>query len=152
MKKVLGYLRYDTLEELEIINDLYRNKLRLFKNFFQPVMKLKSKTRIGGKVKRKYDFPKTPCQRLMESDQIPKEAKKELKATHLVSNPAQLKRIMDIKLDKLYQVYQEKGHYQKAKLFKKQKARLLTNYMIQPRGISLTYLSDLTRGLCWLTA
>jgi hypothetical protein len=43
VKKVFGYLRYDTLKELEIINDLYENELRLFKNFFQPVMKLVKK-------------------------------------------------------------------------------------------------------------
>ncbi len=60
MRKVLGYLRYDTPKELMIINDLYRDKLRLYKNFFQPVMKLVSKERIGGRVKRKYDTPKTP--------------------------------------------------------------------------------------------
>lgn len=51
------------------MNDLYRNELRLYKNFFQPVMKLQSKERIGGKVKRKYDVPLTPYQRLMESDE-----------------------------------------------------------------------------------
>ncbi len=46
VRKVLGYFRYDTVEELGIINSLYRNELRLYKNFFQPVMKLISKERI----------------------------------------------------------------------------------------------------------
>ena len=137
VKKVLGYLRYDTQEELAIINDLYRNELRLFKNFFQPVMKLKSKIRIGGRVKRTYDLPKTPYQRLMESDQIPKETKRKLKATYLALNPAQLKRSIDIKLDKLYQVYQKKEHYQEVKPFKKRRPSLVTNYMIQPEVFRL---------------
>ena len=48
--KILGYLRYDTFAELSIINDLYRGDLRLYKNFFQPVMKLVAKTRHGAKV------------------------------------------------------------------------------------------------------
>ena len=52
VRKVLGYLRYDTIRELMVINDLYRNELRLYKNFFQPVMKLVGKERIGGKVMR----------------------------------------------------------------------------------------------------
>lgn len=65
MRKVLGYLRYDTLKELMIINDIYEGDLRLYKNFFQPVMKLVSKHRISGHVKRKYDTPKTPYRRLM---------------------------------------------------------------------------------------
>mgnify|MGYP001583712056 FL=1 len=71
VRKILGYLRYDTYAELSIINDLYRGDLRLYKNFFQPVMKLVSKERIGGRVKRKYDIPKTPYQRLMDSGQYP---------------------------------------------------------------------------------
>jgi len=58
IRGILGHLRYDTSEELEIINDLYENELRLYKNFFQPVMKLKEKVREGGKVHRKYEVPK----------------------------------------------------------------------------------------------
>ena len=33
-QKKVGYLRYDTEEEQRILNDLYRNELKLFKNFF----------------------------------------------------------------------------------------------------------------------
>jgi Integrase core domain. len=40
VKKYVGYFRYDTKGELEILNDLYRNELRLYKNLFQPVIKL----------------------------------------------------------------------------------------------------------------
>jgi len=47
-RKTLGYLRYDTVAELSIINDLYHGDLSLYKNFFQPAMKLVSKQkRIG---------------------------------------------------------------------------------------------------------
>ena len=60
VRKIFGYLRYDTYDELSIMNDLYHNELRLYKNCFQPVMKLKSKERVGGKVKRKYEASKTP--------------------------------------------------------------------------------------------
>ena len=48
VRKVLGYLRYDTPEELMIISQLYQRELRLYKNFFQPVMKLTEKIRIDG--------------------------------------------------------------------------------------------------------
>lgn len=48
--QVIGYLRYDTEEELECLNDLYRNELRLYKNFFQPVNKLERKERVGGHI------------------------------------------------------------------------------------------------------
>lgn len=53
VRQVIGYLRYDTNEELDCLNDLYQNELRLYKNFFQPVIKLESKERIGGHIKRK---------------------------------------------------------------------------------------------------
>jgi hypothetical protein len=72
VRKIFGYLRYDTYQEQAIMNDLYRNELRLYKNFFQLVMKLQRKERIGGRVKRKYEVAKTPYQRLTASNQIPR--------------------------------------------------------------------------------
>jgi len=108
VRKIFGYLRYDTYQELAIMNDLYRNELRLYKNFFQLVMKLQSKERIGGRVKRKYEVAKTPYQRLTASNQIPEEVVEELRRTHLSLNPAELKRSIDAKLAELYQAYEEK--------------------------------------------
>jgi len=137
IKKIFGYLRYDTLKELNIINDLYEGELRLFKNFFQPVMKLKEKTRAGGRVHRKYDLPKTPYQRLMASDQISKEEKEKLEAIYLSLNPAELKRTIEVKLDQLYKGYQAKRGAQRVEPFKKQSPRTVTNYMIQPESIQL---------------
>ena len=129
MRKVFGYLRYDTYEELMIMNDLYHNELRLYKNFFQPVMKLASKERIGGKIKRKYGVSKTPYQRLMESGQIPEEVKGELKGVYLSLNPAQLKRSIDAKLAKLYGVYEEKRGTQQVDPDKKLVPHTVTFYM-----------------------
>jgi hypothetical protein len=106
--KLLGYLRYDTFGKLMIINDLYRNEVRLYKNFFQPLMKLISKEKIGGHIKRRYSDPKTPYQSLMESNQVSKEVREELKGVYLGLNPAELKRGIEAKLDKLYRVYGEK--------------------------------------------
>jgi len=47
--------------------------LRLYSNHFQPVMKLVEKVRIGSKVRKKYDNPKTPCQKLIDCPFLPKE-------------------------------------------------------------------------------
>jgi len=138
VKKYVGYLRYDTKEELEILNDLYRNELRLYKNFFQPVIKLISKERIGGKIHRKYDIPKTPYQRVMESKEISKEKKQELKKIYESLNPAELKRAIDRKLDLLYKIYQKKNKTSKVEPKKKLKPNSLTFNMIQPESISLT--------------
>jgi hypothetical protein len=55
----VGYLRYDTDQELAALAELYRH-LRLYVNFFQPQMKLVSKTRHGAKVSKRYDVARTP--------------------------------------------------------------------------------------------
>lgn len=108
VRKIVGYLRYDTEEELNIIDDLYRNELRLFKNFFQPTIKLVQKTRIKGKIHRKYDKAKTPYRRMMDCPHVKEEKKQELKAIYDSLNPAELKRMIDRKLNLLYKAYQKK--------------------------------------------
>ncbi|MEA1964570.1 MAG: hypothetical protein U9O41_05535, partial [Candidatus Aerophobetes bacterium] len=120
IRSVFGHLRYDTEKEIEIINSLYRNELGLYKNFFQPVMKLKEKTRVKGKVHRKYDIPKTPYRRLMESGQISEKEKKQLQDLYQSLNPAELKRKIDKKVHKLYKAYEEKNGRDKISPFKKQ--------------------------------
>lgn len=112
VRKTVGWLRYDTEAEIEIINDLYRNELRLYKNFFQPVIRLNSKTRVNGKVKRKYDKAKTPYQIIMEDDNIKTETKEKLTAIYLSLNPAELQRSIKAKLDMLTNIYQQKQNSQ----------------------------------------
>jgi len=108
VRRLVGYSRYDTLKERDLLNDLYRNEWRLYKNFFQPVIKLVLKERVGGKIHRVYDKPKTPYQRLLGSD-IPEAKKQELVAMYQSLNPARLKRTIDEKLDGLYQFYKQKN-------------------------------------------
>ncbi|MCD6600179.1 MAG: transposase, partial [Dehalococcoidia bacterium] len=55
-----------------------------------------------------YDVPEIPYQRSMESGQISEEVKEELKGIYLSLNPAQLKRNIYAKLDKLCKAYEEK--------------------------------------------
>jgi len=109
VKKFVGYLRYDTDKELNILKNLYRNELRLYKNFFQPVIKLISKERIKGRIHRRYDAAKTPYQRVIESKEVSENKKQELKKIYLSLNPAQLKRDIGGKLGMLYGAYQEKN-------------------------------------------
>ncbi len=54
VRRATGYLRYDTEEELNILNELYIH-LDYYTNYFQPVVKLVSKTRSGSKTVKKYD-------------------------------------------------------------------------------------------------
>ena len=134
VKKFVGYLRYDTQQEQDLLNELYRQELRLYKNFFQPVIKLISKERIGGKIHRQYEQPKTPYQRVMESKEVSKFKKQELQQVYNSLNPAQLKRTIDIKLNLLYKTYQKKTKSQKVSYQKKISVRFLT---AQPEPISV---------------
>ncbi len=77
--------------ELEALRDLYR-VLRLYVNFFQPQMKLVSKTRRGAKVTKRFDTARTPYQRVLESPYVTEGAKRRLREIYLALNPAQLKR------------------------------------------------------------
>lgn len=118
IRSFLGNLRYDTEYELMIINEIYWT-LRLYQNFFQPVMKLKEKAREKGKIHRKYDKAKTPYQRIIESDWISDEKRKELTNLYLTLNPAKLKRYIDGLITKLYHEYQAKKDSQKVEINKK---------------------------------
>ena len=130
IRAVIGHLRYDTEKELALINSLYRNELRLYKNFFQPVMKLKEKIRDKGKVHRRYDTPKTPYQRIIESEHIPQETKEKLTKLYLSLNPAELKRKIDEKVHTLFKAYEEKNRGTEASPSKKQTPRLKTKSYI----------------------
>ncbi len=91
VRRAVGYCRYDTEEELELLNRLYES-LRFYTNFFQPVMKLTKKVRIGSKVSKKYDKAKTPYERLLQSDFTLLDGKEKLKQDYEKLNPAELKR------------------------------------------------------------
>jgi hypothetical protein len=106
IRKIIGYYRHDTLEELEILNNLYQNELRIYKNYYQPTMKLEAKWRIDGHLKRKYGTPKTPYQRIIESEQVTQETKNKLTQIYQNSNPVLLKRIIDQKIQKLHHLRQ----------------------------------------------
>jgi len=89
-------------------------------------MKLKEKIRDKGKVHRKYDTPRTPYQRLMESERIPEETKEKLTKLYQSLNPAELKRKIDEKIHRLFKAYEEKnrGAGAEADPSKKQTPRL----------------------------
>lgn len=64
VRKVVGYLRYDRPAAVTALNDLYQHELRLFQNLFLPSVKLVRKERVGARVRRRYDAPRTPLDRV----------------------------------------------------------------------------------------
>lgn len=63
VRKVLGYVRYDSAPALTAINALYAD-LRLLQNLCLPSVKLIEKRRVGARVRRRYDAARTPLERV----------------------------------------------------------------------------------------
>ena len=108
VRKVAGYRRLDTAGELAILRELYQS-VTLYKNFFQPTIKLAEKIRVGGKIHRKYDEPRTPFQRVMESEQISQAARKRLEAQYESLNVAALHRRIEELRDRLFAATETKN-------------------------------------------
>jgi hypothetical protein len=100
VRRWVGYGRYDTQVQVDVLNEFYE-VLRLYTNFFLPVMKLKEKVRIGSKVVKKYDKPKTPYQRILEEKKVSKRVKDTLRNQYKTLNLVQLKKQIDEILQRL---------------------------------------------------
>lgn len=107
VRRMVGYQRYDTEEELQLLNQLY-SRVRLYYNFFQVSMKLRSKERQGSKVRKRYDEPKTPYQRLLESASLREEEKNRLRQTYEELNVVRLKAEIDRLQQRLCRLNEEK--------------------------------------------
>lgn len=113
VRRAVGYRRYDTPQELETLNELY-SRLRLFTNYFQPSMKLVEKIRRGSKVWKKYDKARTPYQRVLDGNTLPKEAVEELKKTYATLNPVKLGRQISRLQDRIDALAEAKREAQEA--------------------------------------
>ena len=104
IRQWLGYRRFENPEIVRLLNDLYRKEWRLFHNFFMPSMKLVEKKRIGSKIMKIHDNPKTPYQRILESKFIPKKTKRVLKEQFKTLNPFKLRKTIDEKIAKIHRL------------------------------------------------
>ena len=101
VRKMIGYGRFDTYEQLDILKRI-EGLLAFYQNYFQPSQKLISKTRIGAKVTKKYDTAQTPVQRLLARKDTPKHIKKRLRKTSRQLNPVSLLRDITQLVQELY--------------------------------------------------
>jgi hypothetical protein len=104
VRKILGYLRYDSPTALEAINDLYKNELSWMMNLFQPSVKLVEKTRVGSRLKRTYDPPTTPLDRLRGGKLGDPAKLHELKKLRATRDPFTLSQIIEQKLDRIFEL------------------------------------------------
>jgi hypothetical protein len=91
IRRTVGYQRFSSKAAYEALADLY-TVLRLYINFFQPVLKLVSKSRNGARVHKVYDKAHTPYQRLMASGVLTEDKIRTLASTYGALNPVALLR------------------------------------------------------------
>jgi hypothetical protein len=103
VRHTVGYDRLETEEELALLRSIYAD-LRLYINFFQPVLKLIGKERIDGKTVRTYDPATTPYRRVLALEDLPLDAKARLTARYVQLNPVILRANIDAKVAKLWKI------------------------------------------------
>ncbi len=91
IRRTVGYQRFSSKAAYEILGELYM-VLRLYVNFFQPVLKLVAKSRHGARVHKVYDTAKTPYQRILTSGVLTQERKHQLASIYEALNPKALLR------------------------------------------------------------
>jgi len=96
-----GYDRFDRSVIKDLLNDVYKNELRLFQNFFIPSMKLLEKRRVRSKIIKKHDKAKTPYQRVLEHPSVSPQNKAKLTKIFQKLNPFKLRLAIDKKLAKI---------------------------------------------------
>lgn len=101
VRQWIGYGRIDKPEAVELLNILYENEWRLFHNLYCASVKLIEKRREGSKRIRVHDTPKTPYQRVMESEHVSAYNKRALQLVYENTNPFTLRRAIETKLRRL---------------------------------------------------
>jgi hypothetical protein len=105
VRAYLGDVRLDSTFLCRKLNELY-DKMWLYYNFFQPVMRLEEKEVIvqpngRSRVRHKFDSALTPLERLCKAGAISQEDEERLRALRDATNPRQLRREIYKLLDEL---------------------------------------------------
>ncbi len=103
VRRLIGYDRFETEAEWQLLQSIYED-LRLYSNFFQPVLKLVSKDTVDKKVIKRYDTAATPYQRVLTSKDIPLAVKAHLTNLYVQLNPVKLRSSIDQHVDQLWNI------------------------------------------------
>ena len=104
VRQLLGYGRFDDIELVSLVNDLYETAWLPLRNHFTPVMKLIKKERTGSKVKKHYDQAKSPCDRMLDCNKVSAETKQRLRGERASLDPYELAKSIEVKLEKVFNI------------------------------------------------
>jgi hypothetical protein len=108
VREYVGYYRFTTPEERDVLAAVYRSLCPLL-NYFMPAMKLVDKTRIGAKVRKVYDRPMSPYQRLMAYPKLPEEVRAGLTSRYRSYNPVVLQREVNAAIKALIDIHTQQA-------------------------------------------
>jgi hypothetical protein len=103
----IGYRRFDTASEHQALSHLYHSLCPLL-NYFLPTVKLIDKQRVGSKVRKVYDKPLSPYQRLIASPDLAEPIKAELTRRYHRYNPVLLQQEVHQAVSALMELNQRK--------------------------------------------
>jgi hypothetical protein len=109
VRELFGYERFENIELVVLMNEIYTQYWNPLQNYFLPTFKLKEKIRIGSRIKKTYDQPKTPCQRLLDSTFITEEQRAILTINQYHLDPFELKQKLELKLQEFFEVVRQKN-------------------------------------------
>jgi len=101
VRRSVGHDRYSSRAAFAALGRLY-TLIRLQLNFLRPVRKLAGKERYGARVRKSYDAPRTPYQRLLDYGVLDQATAAHLDQQFLDINPAELQRRIESALRDLW--------------------------------------------------
>ncbi len=100
-RQLLGYRRLEDPTLVEPINQLYQQAWGPLMNFFLPGLKLAEKWRERSHWRKRYEPAQTAYQRLMETPQLPRRQRRELRDRFESLDPFALKQDVEKRLKKI---------------------------------------------------
>ena len=106
VRAYLGDRRLDTVKHTRLLNQIY-DKMWLYHNFFQPVMRLTEKTVLSApglayRVRRRHSPATTPFQRLCATGALCETRRQRLQDRFDQTNPRELRKEINMLLDQLF--------------------------------------------------
>ena len=110
IRKMIGYMNFDCREVVEPLNEYY-DVMTSYLLHFVAVRRMLGKEKILSKYKRIYEkIPKTPYQRILEHRSVTEKVKEKLRQEHFKLNPLILKKEMEKRLKKVYDIQRQFGN------------------------------------------
>jgi hypothetical protein len=101
IRAYLGNYRLDTPGQTERLNQLY-DRMWVYYNLFQPVFRLAAKDIVDGRLRRRWDTPATPYQRLCTTGAISPAERSRLDELVAATNPRALRNEIYQRIERLW--------------------------------------------------